>query len=97
MDMNTQMDTQIEELIKESLDTMEDNQNHLVVFNDNVNTFEHVIDTFVTILSHTPEQAEQCAMIIHTKGKCKVKAGDYDLLEPMCTAILDRGISAQIQ
>lgn len=68
----------------------------LVVFNDDVNTFEHVIDTFVKILRHEPEQAEQCAWIIHTKGKCKVKNGTYEVLEPMCTAILGRGISAEI-
>jgi ATP-dependent Clp protease adaptor protein ClpS len=68
----------------------------IIVFNDDVNTFDHVIDTFVDILKHSSEQAEQCAWIIHTKGKCKVKNGDYDLLEPLCTAILDRGISAEI-
>ncbi len=69
----------------------------IVVFNDDVNSFVHVIETFVEILQHSPEQAEQCAWIIHTKGKCKVKNGSYEKLEPMCTAILDRGISAEIQ
>jgi ATP-dependent Clp protease adaptor protein ClpS len=68
----------------------------IVVFNDDVNTFDHVIDTFVSILKHTAEQAEQCAWIIHTRGKCKVKSGEYDDLEPMCTAILEKGISAEI-
>ena len=68
----------------------------IIVFNDDVNTFDHVIDSFVDILKHTAEQAEQCAWIIHTKGKCKVKNGDYDILEPLCTAILNRGISAEI-
>jgi len=71
-------------------------ENTIVVFNDEVNTFDHVIDSFIDILGHSLTQAEQCALIIHTKGKCKVKQGDYDVLVPMCSAILDRGLSAEI-
>jgi ATP-dependent Clp protease adaptor protein ClpS len=71
-------------------------ENTIIVYNDEVNTFEHVIDSFVDVLKHTVEQAEQCAWIIHTKGKCKVKQGEYDALVPLCSAILDRGISAEI-
>lgn len=74
-----------------------DLENSIIVFNDDYNTFDHVIDSFVHVLKHTPEQAEQCAWLIHTKGKCKVKQGDYDVLVPLCSAILDRGISAEIQ
>lgn len=69
----------------------------LVVWNDEVNTFEWVIETLIRICGHTPEQAEQCAMLIHTQGKYAVKKGDYDTLKPMCDAITDRGIGATIE
>ena len=70
--------------------------NDLVVFNDEVNTFDHVIDTLIKVCKHTMEQAEQCTLLIHYKGKCVVKMGDFELLAGMCTAIHDRGISADI-
>jgi ATP-dependent Clp protease adaptor protein ClpS len=69
----------------------------LIVFNDDVNTFDHVIESLIKVCKHKPVQAEQCTWIIHYKGKCQVKRGDFDTLEPMCTALLDRGISAEIQ
>ena len=69
----------------------------LVVWNDEVNTFEWVIQTLVEVIGHTPEQAEQCAMIIHTKGKYAVKNGSYDELKPYCDAITERGIGATIE
>jgi ATP-dependent Clp protease adaptor protein ClpS len=71
-------------------------EKNIIVYNDDVNTFEHVITTFIDILEHTPNQAEQCAWIIHHKGKCKVKSGSYDELHPKCLAILESGISAKI-
>lgn len=85
-------------LLKEDYDIqlLEVLERGIVVYNDDFNTFEHVINTFIKILGHGPEQAEQCAMLIHLKGKCKVKQGSYEELEPMCTAILERGISAEI-
>ena len=70
---------------------------NLIVWNDEVNTFEWVIDTLIQICKHTQEQAEQCAMIIHCQGKYAVKQGDYDTLKPMCDAITDRGIGATIE
>lgn len=69
----------------------------LIVWNDEVNTFEWVIATLVEVCQHTEEQAEQCAMIIHTQGKYAVKQGSYDELKPMCDAITDRGIGATIE
>ena len=69
----------------------------LVVWNDEVNTFEWVIETLIAVCNHSTEQAEQCAMLIHTQGKYAVKKGDYDLLKPMCDAITDRGIGATIE
>lgn len=69
----------------------------LIVWNDEVNTFEWVIETLIEVCNHSQEQAEQCAYIIHTKGKYTVKKGDYDILRPMCDDILDRGINATIE
>ena len=69
----------------------------LIVWNDDVNTFDHVIETLIEVCSHTPEQAEQCALIVHNKGKCSVKKGDYETLKPMCDAITERGIGATIE
>lgn len=70
---------------------------NLIVWNDEVNTFEWVIETLIDVCGHSTEQAEQCAMIIHTRGKYAVKNGDYDTLKPMCEAITDRGIGATIE
>jgi ATP-dependent Clp protease adaptor protein ClpS len=69
----------------------------LIVWNDEVNTFEWVIETLMEVIGHSQEQAEQCAMIIHTKGKYAVKRGSYDELKPFCDAITDRGIGATIE
>ncbi len=69
----------------------------LIVWNDEVNTFEWVIETLIEVCDHSQEQAEQCAMLIHTKGKYAVKHGDYDTLKPMCNAITERGIGATIE
>lgn len=69
----------------------------LVVFNDDVNTFEWVIESLVAVCGHTHEQAEQCAIYIHFKGKYAVKHGSESELVPMKDALLDRGISAQVQ
>lgn len=68
----------------------------LVVFNDDVNTFEHVTRTLIKVCKHTHEQAEQCTMLIHYKGKCAVKMGSFDELRPMREAICEVGIDAKI-
>lgn len=69
----------------------------LIVYNDDHNTFEHVIETFMTVLKHDVEQAEQCAWIIHSKGKCAVKEGSYDELSKYKTALTDAGLKATIE
>ena len=81
------------------LDVLEDDNTgfHLIVWNDEVNTFDWVIETLISICKHTQEQAEQCTMLIHYKGKCSVKTGDYDGLKVMCDGITDRGIGASIE
>jgi ATP-dependent Clp protease adaptor protein ClpS len=70
---------------------------NLIVWNDEVNTFEWVIETLVEVCGHSTEQAEQCAYIIHYQGKYAVKQGAYDDLKPQCDAITDRGIGATIE
>lgn len=69
----------------------------LIVWNDEVNTFEWVIETLIEVCGQSTEQAEQCAMIIHTKGKYAVKQGAYDELKPLADAITDRGIGATVE
>lgn len=83
----------------EDIDTLtaEVLNHHLVVWNDEVNTFDWVIDTLMDVCGHEREQAEQCAMLIHTKGKYAVKQGSYDLLKPQCDAITERLINATIE
>lgn len=68
----------------------------LILFNDDVNTFDHVIEMLVKYCKHEPMQAEQCAYIVHYSGKCDVKNGIYEELEPVCTALLEAGLSAEI-
>lgn len=68
----------------------------IVLFNDDVNTFEHVIETLIAACDHTPEQAEQCSLIVHYNGKCTVKTGEYEDLKPRCTQLLQAGLSAEI-
>jgi ATP-dependent Clp protease adaptor protein ClpS len=84
--------------IQEKVDILEQliNQNEIVLFNDDVNTFDHVIDSLVDICDHSLEQAEQCALLVHYKGKCTVKTGEYNDLKPRCSQLLTRGLSAEI-
>lgn len=77
-----------------SVDTLEQKNNEIVLYNDDVNTFDHVINTLIYVCEHTPEQAEQCSIIVHYKGKCTVKTGAYKELEPRCSMLLDAGLSA---
>lgn len=93
--MNTE--TQHQPWVDTDVITELEKQFSLIVWNDEVNTFEWVIETLIEICNHLPEQAEQCAFLIHTKGKYAVKHGDYDDLKPMCDAITDRGIGATIE
>lgn len=89
----SQVETAFDELCISELVENKD----LIVYNDDFNTFDHVIESLIKVCQHKPIQAEQCTWIIHHNGKCQVKRGDYETLEPMCTALLDRGISAEIE
>jgi len=83
---------------KEEVDTLEQesNQYEIVLFNDDVNTFDFVIDSLIEVCEHTLEQAEQCTILVHYKGKCTVKTGEYNELKPRCTKLLSKGLSAEI-
>ncbi|MBC9797060.1 ATP-dependent Clp protease adaptor ClpS [Sinomicrobium sp. FJxs] len=87
-----QEETMEEVLVEEDVQK----QNEIVLYNDDVNTFDHVIETLIHVCDHTPEQAEQCSIIVHYKGKCTVKTGPYEDLKPRCSLLLDAGLSAEI-
>lgn len=86
------------EKIQVDIDLLEKkvNQHEIVLFNDEVNTFDFVIDSLITICEHTLEQAEQCTMLVHYKGKCTVKTGEYKDLKPRCSKLLSLGLSAEL-
>lgn len=73
-----------------------DINNEIILFNDDVNTFDHVIETLIAVCNHTAEQAEQCAILVHYKGKCTVKTGSFEELKPQCIQLLEAGLSAEI-
>lgn len=77
-------------------ETVEVDVSRLVVYNDDINTFDFVIDTLMEVCGHSSEQAEQCTLIIHYKGKCSVKEGSFEELAGMRNEICRRGISAEI-
>ncbi len=86
------------EKIQEDVSVLEkeSNCNEIVLYNDDVNTFDHVINSLIFACDHTPEQAEQCSIIVHYKGKCTVKTGEFSELKPRCTMLLEAGLSAEI-
>lgn len=86
-------ETDIDLLLKAT----DDADYELLLYNDDYNTFDHVINCLVKYCKHDLHQAEQCAMIVHYKGKCSVKSGQYTLLEPLCTALCEQGLSAQVE
>jgi ATP-dependent Clp protease adaptor protein ClpS len=87
-----------EDELTKVLDDLEDVEpKKLVVFNDDYNTFDHVINTLVKVCKHTLQQAEQCTWLIHYRGKCIVKTGNFRKLKPMRDGICDAGIDARIQ
>nr|MBI1231692.1 ATP-dependent Clp protease adaptor ClpS [Cytophagales bacterium] len=87
------IENEVEVLLEDLVDQEEYD---LMVFNDDFNTFEHVTKILIKVCKHTSEQAEQCTLIIHFKGKCSVKKGSVSKLKPLCQSILDAGIQAAI-
>lgn len=78
------------------VETAVEKEHQIILFNDDVNTFQHVIETLVQVCEHTFEQAEQCAYIVHYSGKCAVKTGSLEDLIPRCSLLLDAGLSAEV-
>lgn len=94
--MDIRLEAELEELVEVLEETGEEDTRDLIVYNDDFNTFEHVIQTLIKVCKHNPQQAEQCTFIIHYKGKCVVKKGLYKELKPMREGITERGIKAAI-
>ena len=90
------MSTKEEVLEEKEIKKESKRQNELVLYNDDVNTFDHVVDCLINFCDHTLEQAEQCSILVHYKGKCTVKTGEYSDLKPRCTGLLNEGLSAEI-
>lgn len=76
--------------------TEETPSHEIILYNDEVNTFDHVINTLIYACDHEENQAHQCALLVHYKGKCSVKSGEYKDLEPRCSKLLQAGLSAEI-
>lgn len=90
--MSTIEKVQEDVLVEEAIGS----NNEIVLHNDDVNTFDHVIETLIRVCKHDALQAEQCALLVHYKGKCTVKTGTIEELKPQCSALLDAGLSAEI-
>lgn len=94
MILNNYTDT--EELLELDVVTKEKKENNIVLFNDDVNTFEWVIECLTKYCGHDTVQAEQCATLVHYTGKCSVKNGSLEKLKPICEVLLEKGLSAEI-
>ncbi len=90
------MSTKVKVLEKVRTDTKKQKNHEIVLYNDDYNTFDHVIETLVAACDHTAEQAEQCAVLVHYKGQCTVKTGAFLDLKPRCSKLQDAGLSAEI-
>lgn len=86
------------EKIQEEIDVLEQevNQHEIVLYNDDVNTFDFVIHSLIDVCDHSTEQAEQCTWLVHFKGKCTVKTGELKDLKPRCSKLLELGLSAEL-
>lgn len=90
----TQTEAEVLELVE--TETILTDSKDLVIYNDDFNTFDHVIESLVKVCRHDVIQAEQCTWIIHYNGKCAVKKGTFEILRPMRQALTERGIDAKI-
>ena len=90
------MSTKEKVLEKVKTETKKQKNHEIVLYNDDHNTFDHVIETLIAACDHNAQQAEQCAILVHYKGQCTVKPGAYTDLKPRCSKLLDAGLSAEI-
>jgi ATP-dependent Clp protease adaptor protein ClpS len=86
------------EKIQEEVEVLElrANEHQIVLFNDDIHSFDYVIDSLIDVCEHTIEQAEQCTYLVHFKGKCTVKTGELKELKPRCSKLLELGLSAEL-
>ncbi len=84
---------------QEDVDLLEavDESYQVVLYNDDVNTFDWVIECLIEICGHDAIQAEQCAMLVHFKGKAIVKSGELTEMQDICTALCDKDLSAVVE
>ena len=81
---------------QEEVEVLTAKEHQIVLHNDDVNTFDHVIRCLIRICDQTAEQAEQCAYLVHYHGKCVVKTGAYEDIKPRCLLLLEEGLSAEL-
>ena len=91
IDRDTEIDLDIESKTSNGF------KHEIILYNDDVNTFEYVINILVKVCKHSLEQAEQCSYIVHYSGKCSVKSGTIGQLKPICSRLLDAGLTAEIK
>jgi ATP-dependent Clp protease adaptor protein ClpS len=89
-DVDVEVSEEVEAAIKELM------SRSIILYNDDHNTFDHVVECLVNYCDHQPLQAEQCALIVHHNGKCSIKNGTFEDLKPICEALLENGLSAKI-
>ncbi len=97
MDPLTKPDADVLEMDDVALLEETEEESQLVVFNDDHNSFDYVIECFVEVLEHETTQAEQLAMLIHFKGKATVMTASFEVLHPYKDALCERGLSAVIE
>jgi len=90
---NSNTETEFEEDVL----TLTEESRKIILYNDEVNSFDFVIETLIDVCEHEFEQATQCTYLVHYKGKCDVKNGEYEKLKPICSELLRRGLSAEIE
>jgi ATP-dependent Clp protease adaptor protein ClpS len=89
----TETETDVLVEVEEEVDA----HHSIILFNDDVNTFQFVIESLIEVCGHDLIQAEQCTYLVHYAGKCSVKSGSFNKLVPICSALLDRGLTAEIE
>ncbi len=95
--MNISFSTDTEELTDVMLDTLIAEPSQLIVYNDDYNTFDWVIQSFIEVCGHNSQQAEQLSLIIHFKGKATVMTDSFEILKPIRHELIQRGLSAVIE
>ncbi len=78
-------------------DMQEEAGKRLILFNDDINTFDFVIEALIEVCGHDSHQAENCALIAHFKGKCAIKVGTLSGLEPYCKTMILKQLTVEIQ